>query len=108
MQPETLDKIKALFTSQNEGERAAAHAAWERVKAAGDAKRLVRNTPEWDAAAKHLNEMLCFCASRLGSPRLKPAEVKMLRNWVRYRGQPDSAGLPDFIKVYDKLKDAEA
>lgn len=95
-------KIEALLHSPVAGEREAARAALARLPLSDD--RPAHATREWHAAIQEWCRKLEFCVSRLGSPLLSNAEIVLIRNWSKGRGDPWAPGSEQVMAVYRKLK----
>ena len=100
---ERREKIEALLHSPVAGEREAAQAALGRL---GD-EQPTYASPEWHAAVQEWCRKLKFCVSRLGSPTLSNAEVVLVRNWSKGRGDPWAPGAEQMMAVYRKLMAAD-
>lgn len=103
MQPDRIDKIRALLDSPQEGEREAARAALARVVD----RRPPKGSEAWNAAVREWSGKIEFCLSRLGSPTLTRDEQRTIRNFARYRGDPWSRSAEALIAVYDKLQQGD-
>ncbi|MDE5460196.1 hypothetical protein [Bradyrhizobium sp. CSS354] len=97
------EKIEALLNSPVAGERDAARAALERVTE----EIPTYASPEWHAAIQEWCRKLQFCVSRISSPLLSDAEIVLVRNWSRNRGDPWSPGSGQIMAIYRKLKAAD-
>lgn len=93
------DKIARLLDSPIAGERAAAEAALGRLRVA----KPIPGSPEWRAAMIEHQVMVQACAVRLGDPSLTPAEVNLLRRWMRYTGTPWEPGAEDLRRLHSRL-----
>lgn len=97
------EKIEALLSSANDGERAAAEAALRRVR-----DEIPRpGTPEWNEGRRAFHAKIEFCLSRLGHPSLEPAEIRTIRMQARHRGSPWDRGAEALLPVYEKLLRAD-
>ena len=97
------EKIAALLQSPVAGERDAARAALDRL----EDDRPAYGTTEWHTAIQEWCRKLEFCVSRLGSPLLLTAEIVLIRNWSKARGEPWAPGADQMMAVYRKLKAVE-
>ena len=97
------EKIAALLQSPVAGERDAARAALNRL----EDDRPAYGTTKWHAAIQEWCRKLEFCVSRLGNPLLSDAEIVLIRNWGKARGDPWEPGAEQMMAVYRKLKAAE-
>lgn len=98
------DKIEALLSSPNEGERLAAEAALSRMPAEPIP---ARGSVEWFEARRGFNARIDFCLSRMGTQGLTPQEVRTVRMLARHRGNPWDRGAEHLPPIYEKLKAAE-
>ncbi|QDM27510.1 hypothetical protein FNL56_16315 [Tardiphaga sp. vice304] len=105
------DKISALLESSTfPGEREAARRALQRQHDTADVSVFPQfcpqpvGGPEWQHEIQKWTAMLQFCTSHLGTPGLSNAEIVLIRNWTKSRGDPWQAGARDLMKVYEKLK----
>jgi len=93
------EKIAKLLESPNEGERAAAMAALERL----DVPRPVTGSPEWcEAMIEHRN-MVTECAVRIDTPGLSADEIATIRRWARFTGYPWEDGAEELRRIYRRL-----
>jgi len=97
------DKIEALLSSPNEGERAAAQAALGRVSES----RPKKGSPEWREAVRAWNGKIDFCLARLGLPGLSRQEARSIRNLAKNRGTPWSRGAENLLPIHRKLMAAD-
>ena len=97
------EKIEALLHSPVAGERDAAQAALGRL---GD-EQPPYGTTEWHAAVQEWCRKLVFCVGNLGSPLLSNAEVVLIRNWSKARGDPWAPGAEQVMTIYRKLMAAD-
>jgi hypothetical protein len=93
------DKIKRLLESSNEGERAAAQAALERLTVTPP----VTGSPEWREAMIDHQRMVSECSVRISDPGLTPSEVVTIRRWNRYVGRPWENGAAELRRIHRKL-----
>lgn len=98
------EKIEALLESPNQGERAAAQAALERLVEAIPKP----GTPEYFAQKLAWNKDIDWAVSRLGMEGLSSEDVRTIRNFAKYRGAPWSRGADAFKAVFSKLRKLEA
>ncbi len=97
------EKIEALLHSPIAGEREAAQAALDRVTE----ERPAYGSTEWHAAVQAWCQKLEFCIGQMGSPLLSNAEVVLIRNWGKSRGDPWAPGAEQIMAVYRKLEAAD-
>lgn len=98
------DKIEALLTSPNEGERRAAEAALSRMPSE---TAPARGSEAWFAARREFHARIDFCLSRMGNPGLTPQEVRTIRMLARHRGSPWDRGAEHLPPIFEKLKKLE-
>lgn len=92
-------KIAKLLDSPNEGERAAAQAALERL----DVPPPVRGSPEWRAAMIEHKNMVTECAVRIDTPGLSADEIATIRRWARFIGYPWEDGAEELRRIHQRL-----
>jgi len=103
MQHERLAKVKALLESDIEGEREAAAAAFARLSGRPNEKP-VRGSPGWKEAKREWHEKVGFCSVHRNSHLLTPLDVKTIRNFARYGGDPWGREAGMLERIYRLLK----
>ena len=106
MQADRRKKIAALLDSPVAGEREAAQAALDRLSE--DDLQPAYASVEWHAAVQEWCRKIQFCVSRLGSSVLSDADIVLIRNWGKGRGDPWQPGAELLLAIYRKLVAADA
>lgn len=102
MQRDRSDKIRALLASPYRGEVEAARAALGRVASVDDRKPDY-GTPAWHSAVQEWGRTIQFCVNHLSEA--SPVEVKLIRNFEKYRGDPWCRDAADLLQVYRRIKE---
>lgn len=92
-------KIAGLLNSSNEGERAAAQAALDRLTVTPPAP----GSPEWCEAMIEHKRIVSECAIRISDPGLSPAEITTIRRWARFIGRPWEDGAEELHRIHRQL-----
>lgn len=98
------EKIARLLeSSSNEGERAAAQAALERLTVAAPAP----GSREWCAAMIDHKRIVSECAVRISDPGLSSADITTIRRWSRFVGRPWEPGADELRRIHRQLTKQE-
>lgn len=96
-------KITRLLDSPNEGERAAAQEALDRLVVTPPAP----GSKEWAAAMIEHKRIVSECAVRLSNPGLDAAEIATVRRWARFGGKPWEDGAEELRRIHQQLMKQE-
>lgn len=97
-------KIAGLLDSPNEGERAAAQAALERLEVIPPAP----GSREWCEAMIEHKRIVEQCAARITDPGLSTADITTIRRWTRFVGRPWEDGAEDLRRIHRQLMKQES
>lgn len=102
------DKLAALArdSGATEAERQRAQEALERLRAASAPP--APGSPEWRAAQLRHQTIVAQAVSRLGDPRLTPAEISIVRGFGRGIGHPWEPAAEDLRRIHAKLFEDES